>query len=116
LGAVCSFEEISSDPSVVAKLREAYGHVDKVDLWVGGLAEDHLSGSSVGKTFTHIMVDQFERLRDGDRFWYEQSLSASELEYVNDLRLSDIIALNSDVHLQGNVFFVEPKDDGGYYA
>jgi hypothetical protein len=35
---------------------------------VGGLAETHLPGSSLGATFTRIIVDQFTRLRDGDRF------------------------------------------------
>lgn len=72
LRAVHSFAEISSDPQVQAELAEAYGSVDNIDLWVGGLAEDHARGASVGPLFQAIVADQFERLRDGDRFWYQR--------------------------------------------
>ena len=49
-------------------VRLAYGTDDRIDPWVGGLAETHLPGSSLGATLTRIIVDQFARLRDGDRF------------------------------------------------
>jgi hypothetical protein len=50
-----------------------YGSVDDVDALVGGLAEDHVSGASVGPLFQKVLSDQFARMRDGDRFWYGQS-------------------------------------------
>ncbi len=49
----------------------AYGEVEKIDLWSGGLAEDHAPGAMVGETLQAIISDQFRRLRDGDRFWFE---------------------------------------------
>ena len=36
------FDTISTDPEVVAKLRDAYPSVHSIDAWVGGLAEDHV--------------------------------------------------------------------------
>ncbi len=106
LDAVESFSDISSDPEVAARLEELYGTVDNIDLWVGGLAEDHLPGSSMGETFTAIIVDQFERLRDGDRFWYENVFSGDALREINGTTLADVIERNSDVSgLQENVFF-----------
>ena len=36
------FEDVSLDPGVQERLAAAYGDVDAVDLWVGGLAEDAL--------------------------------------------------------------------------
>lgn len=54
---------------VQAALEYAYGGVDDMDLWVAGLAEDHVPGALVGETFHAILTDQFVRLRDGDRFW-----------------------------------------------
>ena len=42
---------------------------DNVDIWVGGMLEAGKEGP--GELFTKIILDQFLRLRDGDRFWYE---------------------------------------------
>ncbi|MEO0974103.1 MAG: peroxidase family protein [Pseudomonadota bacterium] len=103
-----SFADISSSPEVVARLASVYDDVDDIDLWVGGLAEDPVADGQVGELFRSILVDQFRRLRDGDRFWYERSLTASELRVIESLRLSDIIRLNTEVgeELQDDVFRV----------
>jgi dual oxidase len=42
---------------------------DDVDLFVGGLIETTFDGP--GPLFTEITLDQFVRIRNGDRFWYE---------------------------------------------
>ncbi len=65
-----SFADVHPDPVVQANLAAAYETVDDVEVWVGGLAEPHVPGAMVGETFRAILADQFERLRDGDRFWY----------------------------------------------
>ena len=106
LPAVEDFSDITSDAEIAAALATVYGSVDDVDLWVGGLAEDHISGTSMGETFTTIIIDQFERLRDGDRFWYENIFSGEMLETLQNTRLSDIITRNTNVEsLQTNAFF-----------
>ena len=108
LEPVTSFADLTSDEQLAAALEEVYGDINEVDIWVGGLAEDHVPGSSVGETFRTILVDQFTRLRDGDRYWYENVLTGSELEEVSNTRLSDVIERNSGVaNLQENVFFSE---------
>jgi prostaglandin-endoperoxide synthase 2 len=38
--AVTRFEQISSDPAVVEGLRRIYGHVDRIEYFVGLFAED----------------------------------------------------------------------------
>jgi hypothetical protein len=65
-----SFDQITSDKELQKKF-EIYHNTDDIDLWVGGLAEDHVEGGCVGETFAHIIAEQFRILRDGDRFWYE---------------------------------------------
>jgi len=51
------------------KLEEVYGHVDNIDLWMGGVAEDFASSDArVGPTFRCLLIDQFKRLRNGDRY------------------------------------------------
>ncbi|MGY8771236.1 MAG: peroxidase family protein [Pirellulales bacterium] len=106
LEPVTSFSEITSNPELAAKLEEVYGDVNEVDVWVGGLAEDHVPGSSVGELFQTVIVDQFERLRDGDRFWYQNTFSGEQLQRIDNTSLADIIKRNSNVsNIQDNVFF-----------
>ncbi len=106
LDPVQSFSDISSDPDVASKLETLYGSVDNIDLWVAGLAEDHVPGSSMGETFTAIVVDQFQRLRDGDRFWYENVFSGDMLREINSTTLAEVIERNTEIdNLQENVFF-----------
>lgn len=50
-------------------LEELYnGDVSKLELFPGGLLE---SQDGPGPVFTAIILDQFERTRNGDRFWFE---------------------------------------------
>src|SRR5213075_3056998 len=67
LSKVTTFAQITSDPAVQAQLQSLYGTVDNIDAFVGALAEDHLPGSSVGALTSAMLVDQFGRLRSGDR-------------------------------------------------
>lgn len=113
LERIDSFDDITSNPELAAKLEELYGTVDNVDLWVGLLAEDHVPGSSVGELTQTILVDQFERLRDGDRFWYQNVFSGRELDRIEHTTLSDIIERNTTVEgLQRNVFVFQAQVNG----
>lgn len=112
LGRVSDFDEISSDPAVQDALYRAYGHVDDIDLWIGGICEDPMTqeGSQLGPLFRKIVADQFEALRDHDRFWYERDLTRAELAMVKHTRLADIIVENTDIRrheILRNVFYVE---------
>jgi len=107
LSPATSFADISSDPIVQMSLG-LYSGVPAIDIWVGGLAEDHASGGLVGETFSVILKDQFERLRDGDRFWYENYLSPSAVLWVENQTLARIIRRNTKIkhEIQDNVFIV----------
>lgn len=106
LPVVTSFAQITSDPTLQASLQKAYGSVNDIDVLVGGLAEDHAAGAMVGPLFQKIIADQFERLRDGDRFWYENGqFTAAELAQINQTTLADIIDRDTGITtLSGNVF------------
>ena len=45
------FSEITKDSKTAEKMEEVYHDINNIDLWVGGLAEDHESGSELGGTF-----------------------------------------------------------------
>ena len=105
LKKITSFAEITFDKDLQAKLESLYGTVDDIDLWVGGLAEVHVRGSSVGETFQTIIVEQFKRLRDGDRFWFQNQFSGKQLMQLQRTSLSDVIGRNTDLtSVQHNAF------------
>jgi hypothetical protein len=100
------FSDITSNVSLQRRLASVYASPDDIDLWVGALAEDHIGGAQVGELLYSIVKDQFEILRDGDRFWYQRALTPAELDKVKDVRLSDIIRRNTDIRneIPDNVF------------
>jgi len=101
------------DAALADAFGAVYAHIDDVDLWIGGLAENAAGRSMLGETFTEILTDQFMRSMIGDRFFY-----LSELDTLQRLdrdfmstTLSGLITRNSSVtSLQANVFRVpEPR-------
>ncbi len=107
LPAATAFTDVSSDATVQANLASAYATVDDIDAWVGGLSEDPDGASQLGELFTRILVLQFTRLRDGDRFWYERDLTAGEMSIVGGITLADVIRANTniDTEIEDDVFF-----------
>jgi hypothetical protein len=120
LPRVHSYAEINPDPDVIARLTAAYGqapdgsdNVGIIDPWLGGLAEQHVAGSSTGPLIRAVLVDQFTRLRDGDRFFYLHDLNPYEIQVVNHTTLADIIRLNTHIsNVQNNVFFFKLSISG----
>ncbi len=106
LSRVTTFDQITSDLKVQQLLRQLYGSVDAIDVWVGGLAEQHTRNSSVGPLFQRILVDQFTRLRDGDRNWYQAVFRGAQLQEIESTQLSEVIQRNTALtSLQRNAFF-----------
>ena len=90
--------------------------VDNIDLWVGALAEDHVPGASVGELTRTILADQFQRLRDGDRYFYQNVFSGRQLAQLESTSLADIIRRNTTVtNIQDNVFFLKAQVQGEVY-
>lgn len=114
LSPVTSFDQITSDIAVQDQLSAVYGSVDKVDAFVGGVAEDHVPGAMVGELFYTIIRDQFLRLRDGDRFWYENGqFTQSELDEIRGTTLANLIERNTGITgLPTSVFTVDAAPVG----
>ena len=117
LAKATSFADLTDDVAVQQQLAAAYSSVDDVDLWVGGLAEDHIPGGSVGETFAKIIADQFQRLRAGDRLWYQNSMRGSELARVDGTKLTDVIRRNTGLtNLQSNAFVFQATIKGNVFV
>jgi hypothetical protein len=107
LPKVTSFAQITANTKVQQELQQAYGDVDHIDAFEGGSAEDHIPGSDFGPLFQAIIVNQFARLRDGDRLFFQaQQWNPEEQNIINQNNsLAKVISANTTINnLQPNVF------------
>tara|TARA_Y100001968_G_scaffold114471_1_gene103910 strand:- start:693 stop:2471 length:1779 start_codon:yes stop_codon:yes gene_type:complete len=111
LEEVTNYSQITSDSDVANRLAEAYGEQNPghIDPFIGMLAEDHLPNSTLGETMDAVIRDQFIRIRDGDRLYYENDGELENVkENLSETRLSHVILRNTEIEsLQCNVFFAE---------
>lgn len=86
------------------------GNLNNIDLFVGGMLESE--NGRPGELFRKIIKEQFERLRDADRFWFENTnnglFTKEEVEQIRKITLWDVIVNASDnippEAIQKNVF------------
>lgn len=111
LSPAATFADITSSPDHQNHLASIYQTVEHVDVWLGGLAEDHRPGAMVGELIYTILVKQFERLRDGDRFFYLNVFPHYQIRKLEATTLADVIRRNTRIgrEIQDNVFLVPTK-------
>lgn len=115
LPPIKTFEDINPDlnstnPQLLQDVAELYnGDISKLELFPGGLLES-LDGP--GPVFSAVILDQFERIRNGDRFWFENKQNGlftdEEIQTIRNTTYYDIlIAVTSAeaADIQNNVFF-----------
>ena len=93
-----SFRDITKDRTARTNLKLAFGrgNAGKVDAWTCGVCEDHVRGSSLGPLFQAIVLDQFRRLRDGDRFYFENP------RYFRPIQIRRVATIRRLVRGRGN--------------
>uniref|UniRef100_A0A8C4QP50 Peroxidase n=1 Tax=Eptatretus burgeri TaxID=7764 RepID=A0A8C4QP50_EPTBU len=97
------------DGLIVKQLEELYGDVSNLELWPGGLLE---SDGEPGVLFSAIIQEQFQRLRDGDRFWFENTnnglFTDDEVIIIQNMTFSNVLKTvlpQESISFQENVFF-----------
>ncbi|XP_070687320.1 dual oxidase 1 [Pempheris klunzingeri] len=121
LPSVKTFEEINSElnstnPQLLRDVAELYnGDISKLELFPGGLLESKTDGP--GSVFSTIILDQFVRIRNGDRFWFENRQNGlftdEEIQVISNVTFHDVlIAVTSAeaTDIQNNVFFWKDGD------
>ncbi|XP_077300740.1 peroxidasin homolog cardinal [Arctopsyche grandis] len=98
-----SFEDLNGviDPASLYRISSIYKSIDDVDLYTAALSEIPIQGRVLGPTITCLLVDQFTRLKRGDRFWYEtsekpQAFTKKQLNEIRKTTLAGIICRNGD--------------------
>ncbi|KAJ8969155.1 hypothetical protein NQ314_001896 [Rhamnusium bicolor] len=90
------FEE---KPELLRLLVAAYSNnINNIDVYVGGMLESY---GSPGKLFSQVIKEQFTRLRDADRFWFENQASGifskQEIEEIKKINLWDVIINSTNI-------------------
>lgn len=108
-----NFSELTDIAEEAALLEEIYGTVERVDPWVGMLAEKKIPNTLFGETMMVILMKQFQHLRDGDRFFYENNpaLTEEEKEEIRNIKLHDILMRNTDISIMQRDLFVAMSHD-----
>eukprot|EP00095_Tigriopus_kingsejongensis_P005480 snap_masked-scaffold491_size156641-processed-gene-0.8 protein:Tk05480 transcript:snap_masked-scaffold491_size156641-processed-gene-0.8-mRNA-1 annotation:"hypothetical protein DAPPUDRAFT_301956" len=103
LPKVRSFDELLGLMTnfTVAGYSRVYDSPDDIDLWSAGISEKPLPGSMLGPTFACIIGKQFQTLRHGDRYWYENggwpsSFTLEQLNEIRKMKLSRMLCDTSD--------------------
>ncbi len=98
------------EPSLVHRLVHSYKRPEDVDLYVAGNMESPLEGTLMGPTFHCLVREQFERLRDADRFFYTNpdQFTEDQLATISKQTLARVLCDNADdpgkMALPKNVF------------
>ena len=108
------FTSLTSDVDLSNNLFNVYGgDINDVDPWIGFMSEDHLPNAIFGEGLDAALSLQFEALRDGDRYYYENdpAFTPDEINELKSTKLSEIILRNTDIELiQENVFIAVPRE------
>ena len=111
LTPAASFNDVTTNPDILAALQSLYGTISKLDAWVGALAENHMANEIMGELLNVSIATMFENLRDGDSMYYhfDPGFSPADLAILDATTLGDIIRRNTSITLlQPNVFTVIP--------
>ncbi|XP_054466864.1 eosinophil peroxidase-like [Anoplopoma fimbria] len=81
------------------KLLNLYRTPDNIDVWLGGVAEPFVRGARVGPLFACLIATQFQRIRQGDRLWWENNGVFTEVQRdsLKDTSLARIICDNTGI-------------------
>ncbi|XP_060709112.1 peroxidasin homolog [Hemiscyllium ocellatum] len=119
LSSAHEFEDLKKEiknPRIREKLMNLYGTPLNIDLFPALLVEDLIPGTRLGPTLLCLLVTQFKRLRDGDRFWYENPwvFTPAQLTQIKQTSLARVLCDNGDniTRIQPDVFRVAEYPHG----
>ncbi|ROL46637.1 Dual oxidase 1 [Anabarilius grahami] len=110
---VNAWEEINpklNNTQLLRELAELYENdTSRLELFVGGLLETQ---EGPGPVFSSIILDQFERIRNADRFWFENRqnglFTEEEIQAIQNTTFHDVlleVTSAEEGDIQKNVFF-----------
>ncbi|XP_051013771.1 lactoperoxidase [Acomys russatus] len=97
-----TLEELSAvlgNKLLAKKLLDLYGTPDNIDIWLGAIAEPLVRRGRVGPLLACLLGRQFQRIRDGDRFWWENPgvFTKMQRDSLQKMSLSRLICDNTGI-------------------
>ena len=110
-----AFKEANPDIDLTGAGNNVVKGIDRLDFWVGGLAEEHINGGVVGTTFWVVLHEQLDRLQEGDRFYYlDRADDFDFYDFVESEGFAGIIERNTGLEgLSDDIFLVSDQDASG---
>lgn len=108
LPPVNSFYTLTHNQEVADEMVEVYGSIDNLDPWVGMVSEHHVGSDALfGELVLAIIKEQFQVLRDGDRYYYlaDDQLTSEEKEMIASVTMTDVIVRNTNIRLMQDEVF-----------
>nr|XP_015202138.1 PREDICTED: eosinophil peroxidase-like [Lepisosteus oculatus] len=106
---------VLNNTDLAKRLIDLYGTPDNIDIWLGGISEPFVPGGRVGPLFACIIGTQFQRIRNGDRFWWENPgvFTQRQRESLNRVSLARIICDNTRIRdVPAQPFQYRPRGSG----
>ncbi|KAK6305404.1 hypothetical protein J4Q44_G00241840 [Coregonus suidteri] len=90
---------VLNNRDLARRLLQLYGTPANIDVWMGGVAEPFVVRGRVGPLFACLIATQFQRIRQGDRLWYENTgvFTSAQRDSLSRASLARIICDNTGI-------------------
>ncbi|XP_075882046.1 eosinophil peroxidase-like [Nelusetta ayraudi] len=91
--------KVLKNKNLAKNLLKLYRKPDNIDVWIGGVAEPFVRGGRVGPLFACLISTQFQRIRQGDRLWWEKEgvFTKQQRDSLRHTSLARIICDNTGI-------------------
>uniref|UniRef100_A0A3B4V8P4 Eosinophil peroxidase n=1 Tax=Seriola dumerili TaxID=41447 RepID=A0A3B4V8P4_SERDU len=107
--------KVMNNTDLAKNLLDLYGTPDNIDVWLGGVAEPFVRGGRVGPLFACLIATQFQRIRQGDRLWWENEgvFTEAQRESLRETSLARIMCDNTGItEVPDRPFQYRPRGSG----
>ncbi|KAL7847981.1 hypothetical protein AOLI_G00226990 [Acnodon oligacanthus] len=90
---------VLNNTDLARRLITHYKTPANIDVWLAGVAEPFVPGGRVGPLFSCLIATQFQKIRQGDRLWWENRgvFTKSQRQSLASVSLARIICDNTGI-------------------
>ncbi|XP_075882045.1 eosinophil peroxidase-like isoform X2 [Nelusetta ayraudi] len=106
---------VMNNTDLARRLLDLYGTPDNIDVWLAGVAEPFVRGGRVGPLFACLISTQFQKIREGDRLWWQNPgvFTDAQKASLRETSLARIICDNTGItEVPEQPFLFRPRGSG----